>query len=772
MRLQKYGTVCPRDAAAKLRRGMLAAPSKRNGSRPCLVALMLLACVMMAGVVSADEGNVAKIGDTEYATLADAISDAESGAVITLIDNTTINSTVEIPTSLTLNLNGYTIQNDVLKSRLFNVTQTVSFTIDGTTPNSMMLIRNEGTYGFVAIYASDSIVTLQGGTYSGDTDNGAFVKIFSGDNVTLKLKDVTGISNYRFLDTETLENVHEIAVIGGEYYTEKSAFGVDIIAQSPLTFENVKVIAGSGPVIEVCGPSATFRNCDFTITADPAQSFHTSAIGVSWGGNAIIESGKYVSTGTGGYGVYIYSSGGSAIINGGEFQATTVLRADVDKNSYPNAISSITVTNGHFEGGFTTSSEDTAIIIRGGTFTSSPEVYLPDGYVVVQNGASSFSVARGIIPSIESSVITTENGQTTVMVSSEDNTYDETTNTVILSAGDKITVNITFDGDQTGDLSSGVTGTVESMAVIYDGLDLGDEHTATIEIPLVTENPAYIVQTLPTLFASSAERVTQVQNSLATCYANSVLHVLIEAALTDLDTFNKAIHDNGMMLTFNVPANEIGENPAFYVAHFNENGELMEILSPIDASMEGGFWIIKVVGTSFSGYAVFTDESTPVNPSRPSYSSSDGNMDNAFRVLFNDGSTTISVVTDLSAGDKLTKPETPVKDGYTFAGWYKDSACTQAWDFETGIPGDMTLYAKWTAAGSSGETEATATPTKTQTAVTTPQPTKTQTAAATTSAPQATTAIAVSPTLTQAPAPVAGALFGLLAAGLLLRRRN
>ena len=138
------------------------------------------------------------------------------------------------------------------------------------------------------------------------------------------------------------------------------------------------------------------------------------------------------------------------------------------------------------------------------------------------------------------------------------------------------------------------------------------------------------------------------------------------------------------------------------------------------------------------------------NP-EPSYSSSSGNMENAYRVLFNDGSTTLSVQTDLSSGDKLTKPETPVKDGYTFAGWYKDSACTQAWDFETGISGDMTLYAKWTAAGSSGETEATTAPTATATAVTTPQPTKTQTAAATTSAPQATTAAGVSPTLTQAP---------------------
>ena len=171
--------------------------------------------------------------------------------------------------------------------------------------------------------------------------------------------------------------------------------------------------------------------------------------------------------------------------------------------------------------------------------------------------------------------------------------------------------------------------------------------------------------------------------------------------------------------------------------------------------------------TSASPFGIGVISDGPQPPS----SSSGGNMENAYRVLFNDGSTTLSVVTDLSSGDKLTKPETPVKDGYTFAGWYKDSACTQAWDFETGIPGDMTLYAKWTAAGSSGETEATATPTATATAVTTPQPTKTQTAAATTSAPEATTAAGVSPTLTQAPAPVAGALFGLLAAGVLLRRR-
>lgn len=48
---------------------------------------------------------------------------------------------------------------------------------------------------------------------------------------------------------------------------------------------------------------------------------------------------------------------------------------------------------------------------------------------------------------------------------------------------------------------------------------------------------------------------------------------------------------------------------------------------------------------------------------------------------------------------KVTKPTDPTKTGYTFGGWYKDSACTegQKWDFEIDTVADnLTLYAKWT----------------------------------------------------------------------------
>jgi len=44
---------------------------------------------------------------------------------------------------------------------------------------------------------------------------------------------------------------------------------------------------------------------------------------------------------------------------------------------------------------------------------------------------------------------------------------------------------------------------------------------------------------------------------------------------------------------------------------------------------------------------------------------------------------------------KATEPTAPTAEGYEFTGWYTDAACTNQWDFNNVIPGDMTLYAGW-----------------------------------------------------------------------------
>ncbi|MDR2133115.1 MAG: S-layer homology domain-containing protein [Clostridiales Family XIII bacterium] len=51
----------------------------------------------------------------------------------------------------------------------------------------------------------------------------------------------------------------------------------------------------------------------------------------------------------------------------------------------------------------------------------------------------------------------------------------------------------------------------------------------------------------------------------------------------------------------------------------------------------------------------------------------------------------------VTAGQKLAQPETPVRIGYTFDGWYKEAACENAFDFDAAeITEALTLYAKWT----------------------------------------------------------------------------
>ena len=75
-----------------------------------------------------------------------------------------------------------------------------------------------------------------------------------------------------------------------------------------------------------------------------------------------------------------------------------------------------------------------------------------------------------------------------------------------------------------------------------------------------------------------------------------------------------------------------------------------------------------------------------------------GKTDNSISVTFNsNGGSAVNKITDIEVGDKIKKPVDPTRDGYTFAGWYKDKELTTPWVFTTDtITGKITLYAKWT----------------------------------------------------------------------------
>ncbi len=72
-----------------------------------------------------------------------------------------------------------------------------------------------------------------------------------------------------------------------------------------------------------------------------------------------------------------------------------------------------------------------------------------------------------------------------------------------------------------------------------------------------------------------------------------------------------------------------------------------------------------------------------------------GGVASSYTVRFetNGGSEIANV--SVSKNGTLSEPETPVRDGYAFEGWYTDADLTEKYDFSATVTKSFTLYAKW-----------------------------------------------------------------------------
>ncbi len=93
------------------------------------------------------------------------------------------------------------------------------------------------------------------------------------------------------------------------------------------------------------------------------------------------------------------------------------------------------------------------------------------------------------------------------------------------------------------------------------------------------------------------------------------------------------------------------------------------------------------VTKSFTLYAKWKQDELPVEPPEDIF----------FTVTFDaNGHGIAPDPQTIKQGLTATRPAPLSEDGFTFGGWYKDSACTDEFDFSTPITADLTLYAKWT----------------------------------------------------------------------------
>ena len=139
----------------------------------------------------------------------------------------------------------------------------------------------------------------------------------------------------------------------------------------------------------------------------------------------------------------------------------------------------------------------------------------------------------------------------------------------------------------------------------------------------------------------------------------------------------------------------INNNPKEYIVTFNTNGGstinsvsvTSKISKPTDPTRNGYNFIGWFIDDSCTNEFDFNQD---ITSDITLYA---GWEEIKYTVTFNtDGGSQIAPVTVTST---LNKPADPTKDGYNFVGWYTDTLKTQAFDFNTRVTSNLTLYAKW-----------------------------------------------------------------------------
>ncbi len=148
--------------------------------------------------------------------------------------------------------------------------------------------------------------------------------------------------------------------------------------------------------------------------------------------------------------------------------------------------------------------------------------------------------------------------------------------------------------------------------------------------------------------------------------------------------------------------------PASYTITYNLDGGTLGTPNPPSYTVESGTFTLnnpEKSGCTFMGWTQAGAEGTSMNVTIPKGSSGNRVYTATWQAITNydyvvsfdsDGGSTVADQYIL-AGGKVTKPADPVKDGYMFLGWYKETALTNPWIFDTDtVTAGITLHAKWT----------------------------------------------------------------------------
>ena len=361
-----------------------------------LIALVIFVAPM---TINAETTNVAKIGETEYATLEEAINvfDSEKDSEIKLIGNVTSSGMMIITKDVTINLNSYNIS---APTKVFEV-QRGNFTVTGTgiieeTQPQNAVIRVKGS-----INANDlkhtvvnlgSGVTLRGYTgvlvtYVSSANQYAYgVEVNTSANIISVNSVINGTVGSAININGTIQHLDNGPVINinGGNYTSKGT-GLYLAGYAETTINNLTLTANELGVGIKAG-KLVINNANITVTGDDLRPVDGWSNGINPSGAAIqIESNPKTTTDNSGYAGNI-----DITINNGKFISNNGVTV---YEYYGDANETTTVKNFVVKGGTFISDLQKGIFditpnflvkhpqfITGGSYNMNPGLVLVDSY--------------------------------------------------------------------------------------------------------------------------------------------------------------------------------------------------------------------------------------------------------------------------------------------------------------------------------------------------------------------------------------------------------
>lgn len=332
---------------------------------------------------------VAKVGDTYYKTLTDAVKAADN-ATVTLLKDVTEDVTIPAGKTITLDLNGKTLTNVKDHTILNNGNLTIAGTgkVDNIS-HAKGALYNKGT------------VVVNGGTFDRSKENGKN-KGESGQNSWYTIKNVGTMTINDGAIVQTAGNNASLgkfsSLVSNGYFNAGDHTNNKGLDQPILTIDGGMFRGGLNTIKNDDRAKLTINGGTFSNYYQAVVQNHN--IAEITGGTFTAASDANAET----YGIYNCGCGaeidlGTLTVSGGTFTGATYAVAEVSSQN-----AAVNISGGQFAGTkaaiVKSSTSNATIAISGGLFSSDPSAYVAAGHYVdaSNNGDYPYTVKEGTKP--------------------------------------------------------------------------------------------------------------------------------------------------------------------------------------------------------------------------------------------------------------------------------------------------------------------------------------------------------------------------------------